>query len=128
MVSLLKAHYQGSLQTALATVYPSHKFLPWRFVVAPKNFWNDVRHQRQYMDWLREQLALSGLEDWYNVAQPQVKAVDGSLARFLLPNVPFVSVSVHEVNEVFIVFVSRVVHDSRLLPEQPSSGSRCYLP
>jgi hypothetical protein len=78
-VSLLKARYNGSLVAALSSLYPGHKFLPWRFVGAPKNFWADARNQREYFDWLGRQLGVGDYQDWYSTTLSQIKVLDGTL-------------------------------------------------
>eukprot|EP01122_Echinamoeba_exundans_P006579 TRINITY_DN1880_c0_g1_i1.p2 TRINITY_DN1880_c0_g1~~TRINITY_DN1880_c0_g1_i1.p2 ORF type:complete len:134 (+),score=21.42 TRINITY_DN1880_c0_g1_i1:740-1141(+) len=64
-VALLNKYYDGKLSQALISVYPSHKWKPWRFAQVPKNCWNDPINQREFMDSLYKDLQLTSLADWY---------------------------------------------------------------
>ncbi len=65
---LLHAKYNGSIYLMLFSVYPDYEWLPWKFAQSPKFFWEDVKNQRQFMDWAGKQLGVESLEDWYNVS------------------------------------------------------------
>ena len=51
----------------MTTVYPEHKWLPWKFETCPRNFWADIKNQREFMDWAGKELKLQDMSDWYNV-------------------------------------------------------------
>lgn len=83
--------FNGSLARALADVYPSHSWEPWRYA-ATKEFWEDVANQRQFVDYLTREFAIQGLDDWYNVSLSEIKSrggdsllnlYEGSLAKLL---------------------------------------------
>ena len=54
----LQSVYQNSLYTALSTVYPDLKLVPWLFEKAPSKFWKDKENHKKYFDWLSEQLQI----------------------------------------------------------------------
>src|SRR5689334_11764989 len=60
-LSLLREYYNNSLSQALQTLYPEHNWLPWRFWQAPKGCWENKRNQKQFFDWLGEQLSYKQL-------------------------------------------------------------------
>lgn len=39
-LGLLTSHYNSSLIKALATIYPEHKWIPWKFGRVPRGFWS----------------------------------------------------------------------------------------
>lgn len=49
--------------------YPEFEWLPWKFRMAPLGFWKTKDNQRLYFDWLKDQLQLSTMDDWYNITQ-----------------------------------------------------------
>jgi hypothetical protein len=65
---LLANKCNNSLSLLLSKVYPEYEWLPWKFVKCPQNFWNDVKNQRQFMDWAAKELKVNELSDWYNVS------------------------------------------------------------
>jgi hypothetical protein len=50
-------------------VYPEYNWLPWKFVSCPKNFWHNVKNQRNFMDWASTQLNVKDMNDWYKVTK-----------------------------------------------------------
>jgi hypothetical protein len=49
-------------------VYPEYEWLPWKFKICPKNYWEDVNNQRRFMEWSARQLNIKEMSDWYNVS------------------------------------------------------------
>lgn len=64
--------YNGSAMRAVQNVYPEHKWLPWKFETVPLGFWEKIDNQRQFFDWLAEQLGYKTYEDWYQVGNPDI--------------------------------------------------------
>eukprot|EP01122_Echinamoeba_exundans_P016844 TRINITY_DN8668_c0_g1_i1.p1 TRINITY_DN8668_c0_g1~~TRINITY_DN8668_c0_g1_i1.p1 ORF type:complete len:358 (-),score=18.10 TRINITY_DN8668_c0_g1_i1:317-1390(-) len=64
--------FDDSLHDALADSYPEHKFLPWRFTYVPHSFWNSLQNQRDFMDWIGNQLNIQQMKDWYSVSLEQM--------------------------------------------------------
>ncbi len=48
-------------------MFPDHVWLPWLFNQVPKNFWGDMKNQRNFMDWLGKRLNVKKLDDWYKI-------------------------------------------------------------
>lgn len=51
----------------LSTVYSEFEWLPWKFKLCPKNFWDNTTNQRKYLDWVAVQLNIKEPNDWYKV-------------------------------------------------------------
>jgi hypothetical protein len=81
-VGLLSKFYNQSVYNALSSVYPSHKWYPWLFGRAPPNYWDNIEHQRHFLDWALKELGFSKLEDWYSIPSEQVIAKQGSSITF----------------------------------------------
>lgn len=58
-------YYDGCLAKAVMNVYPEYKWQPWRFVKAPKGYWQSTQNLRDYIEWLGKQLGITQLDDWY---------------------------------------------------------------
>ena len=54
--SLLKNQYRGSLFLALSSIYPEHKWIPWRFKSVPRNFWLSRENHAWYLGDLAQQI------------------------------------------------------------------------
>ncbi|MBI2757063.1 MAG: hypothetical protein HYX49_00115 [Chloroflexi bacterium] len=65
-VRLLKI-YGNYHSRILARHFPKHKWLEWKFVRTPHNFWFPMANRRRYMDWLGNKLGYTKMEDWYGV-------------------------------------------------------------
>lgn len=58
----------GCVRRALQSIYPHHKWLPWKFTErVPSGYWDDPQSQRSYIEWLGEELKVRRMEDWYSV-------------------------------------------------------------
>jgi hypothetical protein len=75
---MLLNYYKDSTSSALATVYPDHEWLPWQFKRSPKSYWASLENQRTFMEWVKKQLGLSKLDDWYSVKVQQVQELGGA--------------------------------------------------
>jgi len=51
----------------LKLAFPQHPWLPWKFKPLPRNFWADVQHQQQFLNWLGVKLGNKTFSDWYHV-------------------------------------------------------------
>ncbi len=85
------SHYYGSsLGKALSTLYPDYHWKPWLFgkqqrnnqsaidYRVPHGFWSEEGNQREYLDWLAEELGVKTIEDWYRVRNEDVELRNGS--------------------------------------------------
>ncbi len=59
------SQFNGSPYLLISSVYPEYEWLPWKFNQIPKGFWNDMKNQRNFMDWAGKQLNYIIREDWY---------------------------------------------------------------
>jgi hypothetical protein len=66
--TILKSVYGGSPSTVVTSVYSEFEWLPWRFNCVPKGFWNDLKNQRNFMEWAAKQLDYKNMEDWYKIS------------------------------------------------------------
>ncbi len=61
--------YNGSLVHLVCTIYSEYEWLPWRFAHVPEEYWNDLKNQRNFMDWAGKQINYTNKEDWYKVTK-----------------------------------------------------------
>lgn len=73
----LLQHYDDCLLTALQSVYPEHKWIPWKFGQTPKGYWGQHPNQFRYIKWLGEQLGYQAVDDWYKVTQEDIYSYGG---------------------------------------------------
>jgi hypothetical protein len=64
---LLNHHFDGSLQRAVTTLYPEHKWIPWKFNSVPNRFWDDAQNQKAFLEWLSLEKGITSMEDWYKL-------------------------------------------------------------
>lgn len=74
---LLNEYYNSSLTKALIAVYPTQNWMLWRFGRVPKGFWETGANQREFFDWLGQQLGYKELDDWYNVTVEEIYELGG---------------------------------------------------
>jgi hypothetical protein len=65
----LLSKYNTSPSLLITTTFPEYKLLPWKFEVCPKDYWNKVENQRNFMNWATEQLNIKEPSDWYKITQ-----------------------------------------------------------
>jgi hypothetical protein len=66
--SILNNKHHSSPSSLLSTVYPDYDWLPWKFYTCPRHYWEDIKNQRKFMDWVGKQLSVQDMSDWYNVS------------------------------------------------------------
>ncbi len=53
----------------LSSHYPNYDWLPWKFEERlPVGFWNDIKNQLNFMDWVATELQYKEKEDWYKLS------------------------------------------------------------
>jgi hypothetical protein len=62
---MLNCKYSGSPSLLLATVYPEYDWLPWKFYKLPKNYWQDIKNKRKFVEWVGKQWEIKDMSDWY---------------------------------------------------------------
>ena len=70
-----------SFYALLSNAYPDYDWLPWKFEQCPRNYWNDIKNVRKFMEWAATQLNVQELSDWYNITY-RVFAVKYILSSF----------------------------------------------
>ena len=59
---------KSSFFEVLSEAYPEYDWLPWKFEQCPKNYWNDSKNVRKFMEWAGKELIVKEMSDWYNVS------------------------------------------------------------
>ena len=59
----------------LSAAFPEYEWLPWKFNKCPRNFWDDLKNQRKFMDWAGKELGIKEMSDWYKVMEKVEKSV-----------------------------------------------------
>jgi len=77
--ALLKKH-EGSLFSLFSAVFPEHKWDPLKFSQAPRNYWNSIDNQRNFMDELGRSLGMKegNRDGWYVVTSRTVNDAGGN--------------------------------------------------
>jgi hypothetical protein len=71
--------YHKTVINLFTQLFPEHKWLRWKFRDSMGTFWNSMDNQREYLNWLYEELKLEGgLAGWYKVMTQDVQAHDGA--------------------------------------------------
>jgi hypothetical protein len=65
--SSLLDKFSGSLPLLLSNVYPDYNWLPWKFTIPPRNYWDDTKNQKKFLEWAAKELKIKDMSDWYNV-------------------------------------------------------------
>ena len=52
----------------LREAYPEYNWLPWRFEICPRHYWDDIGNVRKYMDWAGKELNIREMSDWQRVS------------------------------------------------------------
>jgi hypothetical protein len=66
---LVSQVYKHSAALLLANAYPEYNYewLPWKFNRLPPFFWDDVKNQRKFVDWVGKVWKIKEKSDWYTV-------------------------------------------------------------
>jgi hypothetical protein len=65
---LVTHKYNNSLSLLLSKLYPHYQWLPWKFKLVPRNFWNEDKNKKKFMDWAGKQLGVKEISDWEKVS------------------------------------------------------------
>jgi hypothetical protein len=83
--TLIRKYYDGSLMKLLATMYPDHEWLEWKFIRTPQNWWADLNNQRRYITWFEKVVGIKSKEDWYTIHAQKLESHHGpSTSVFLV--------------------------------------------
>ncbi len=59
--------YDNSFSRLISSIYPKYDWLPFRFPKVSQNYWDDINNQKKFLEWLKIELKIVEMEDWYNV-------------------------------------------------------------
>jgi hypothetical protein len=66
-----------------ASNFASREMHPWTFGKCPNKFWDDMKNQKQFVDWTAKQLNIDQMSDWYNISS-KVIVVQGPVQTSFL--------------------------------------------
>jgi len=76
------ALYGHSPAAIVATLYPTHKWVPWKFAHSKRGAWNSVDHQRAFLEEIRKEMKLgSSLDSFYSFDKTLVSRFGGIIAN-----------------------------------------------
>jgi hypothetical protein len=64
--------------------YARHTWIPWRFDSVPKGYWNDIKNQRSYIEWLGKEMGVTDLSDWYKIKHVDLENKPGTVQEIIL--------------------------------------------
>ncbi len=65
--------HNESLYCMVSSIFREVKWLPWRFSDVSREFWIDMKNQRNFLDWVATQLNYKEKEDWYKITNEVLK-------------------------------------------------------
>ena len=65
---LLANYYKDSYINALKELYPDKQWYPWLFG-HQRNTWTQPKIRKAYLNWLKELLGYTTLDDWYRITE-----------------------------------------------------------
>lgn len=69
---ILDQFYDNSLIKALESIYPEREWHPWKFQQVSKGFWDNTNNQKNYFDWLGQEMGYKTKDDWYDITQGMI--------------------------------------------------------
>jgi hypothetical protein len=61
----------------ITTVYSDYKWLPWKFIYTPRNFWKDSANCRLFLEHYKQDLNIKNNEDWANISAETIINLGG---------------------------------------------------
>ncbi len=83
---LLNKVYNGSISLLVSTVYPEHKWLPWKFHRLPKDYNISQSSKQEIIEFLKEKFDIINKDDWNKVTLEVINQIKKSV-RILIYNV-----------------------------------------
>ena len=71
-------YYGGSQFNLITSIFPNHEWLLWRFANSPDGFWDDIKNQRKFMEYVGKQLKIKDFSDFYQVNRQTIIGYGGS--------------------------------------------------
>ena len=59
--------YNFTLSFLLSSLIPNYHWLPWKFHIVPKNFWNHPDNQLRFLQWAAQEFKIKDMSDWYKI-------------------------------------------------------------
>jgi hypothetical protein len=69
--------FENSVLKSLEDAYPDFEWQPWRFGRASVGYWNDMKNQRKFMDWIADQLEFKDMNEWYSISEEKISEMGG---------------------------------------------------
>ena len=75
-------YYNGSpiqfVKIVLKIIFPKYEWFEWKFNTAPQKFWQDIKNQKIYANWLGKELGYTEPEHWYCITKEIIENNYGS--------------------------------------------------
>ena len=75
---LLLSYYNDSHIKLVIEMYPKYNWVIWKFQMVPQSYWKDIKHHKEYMEWLKLELGYTTMEDWYKISEKDIYTNYGS--------------------------------------------------
>ena len=70
---LLACYYNNSPIKLVTSIYPNYNWVIWKFIMVPLGYWKyDIKHRKEYMDWLGKELGYTTMDDWYKISKKDI--------------------------------------------------------
>lgn len=76
---VMNSYYRFDYVKMAKEIYPKENWMEWKFAILPNGFWDDRSNCRRFIAWLKQELGLKKMEDWYQVTREEVKAKNGGV-------------------------------------------------
>jgi hypothetical protein len=76
----LSHYYHGSASALVIGAFSDHPWIPWRFALVPRGFWENINNQRIFFNHVANELGLTNMEDWYSVSAKTIHDHGGMYA------------------------------------------------
>ena len=70
--------HRNSLIETLKTIYPNYAWKEYLFDAAPRNYWDSMDNQRNFIEDVGKKLGVEKMDDWYNLTEAQVRSNGGN--------------------------------------------------
>lgn len=67
--------YKGQVNTLIKDSFPEYNWKGWCFQNISKAFWEDHGNQREFMNYLAEELKIDQTDDWYRIKASVIKLI-----------------------------------------------------
>ena len=69
-------------------IFDEYQWLPWKFLVTPKEIWTDKKVQRNFLSSLGKSLGIIEKDQWYRVTYKEIRDFGGSGLLSIYGNSP----------------------------------------